>query len=654
MTRKQLCLLYGLLAVFGFGAFFFAASWQEPVSAPDTAQYLHRAREFYDLAPLKEKNDLSRGLLFSRRLPPLLPLLLSPFASNQIELERTAVLLMITLSTFALIFLTAILHRHHSLKTALVAYSLLLFHGFNLTIGSTILTEPLFAALLLPFLATLAYALNGQDNGPFILVGVLAALVFLTRDIGLTNIGFALLVTLVHSLIKKEFARRHRGLIFLALAFLVVTAPQFLHLHHRLGLWKVTAREVKKELAAKQSRLEQAKALQGKQRPPYVTLTEGELVKAAQRFGRNLVNYIVATVKLWGWPLAIGVFLALWSLFRFELPKRPLSLSMTITFLWLFHYLTILAALTGSLYDSRYLHPLLGPAVFLAALGYSAFIERYFKGSKVAHALLIVAIFLCQAQGFSFAYERNSEHLLARSWSAGHRSFARELQLEGVVNEGASFLARKPFLPYHLRGFLPEKWASGLPADKSELVKTLEKGEVDFIVADSDVLRNLQPEVINLALGIDLPRGIGVVMSRYIGSSNKVITLLSLEKRLAKGNKSPIALYEESDFVRAWQRAEVQLRVKPNTIEGHLLSWHALLILARCGRTERWPLFKTMPELLVKISHHQRRAKSLGTKDKRVGELEKKTSELFDSELNVARKHFGESKLKELSLLLHR
>ena len=653
MTNKQLCLLYCLLTLSSFAAFYFAACWQEPVSAPDTAQYLHRAQEFYELAPLKEKNPLSRGLLFSRRLPPLLPLLLSPFAYNPINLEKAAILLMVTLSTFAVIFLTAVLHRHHSFKTALIAYFLLTFHGFNLTIGSTILTEPLFTALLLPFLAALAFALNGWGNGPFILVGFLAALVFLTRDIGLTNIVFALAVTVVHSLANKELAKRRMGLIFISLAFLVVTAPQFLHLRHRLGSWKVTAREVKKELAAKQSRLEGAKTLQDKQRPPFVTLTEGEIGKAAKSYGKNLANYLVAYFKLCGLAMTVGLILALWSLLKFDWQQRLLPLSMSITFLWLFHYLAILAALTGALYDSRYLHPLIGPAAYLAALGYGAFLERFLRGSSIAHALLIIVILLCQEKGVAFAYERNSDGLLARSWAAGHRSFAKELQLEGLVEKEASFLARKPFLPYHLQGFLPERWAGGLPSDKSELVRVLEKAEVDFIVADSDVLRNLQPQMTNLALGFALPDGIGVVMSRHFASSNKIITLLALERELKNSSKSPIALYEESDFVRAWQRAESHLSKDPNGLEEHLLAWHALLILANCGRTDRCPLIRTMPGLLVKISRYEKRAKTFWREDERVGELVKKTRELFTREMAVAKKRLGANELKELSLLLH-
>ena len=617
-----------------------ATSWHEPVSPPDSAQYLRRAMETRKLQFLDADYDLSKGLLFSRRVPPLFPLLLAPFAENRGFLEKMACAINISLSTLTVLLLALFCHANHSAKAALYGGLLLGFHGLSIALAGLILTESLYGFLMLPFLYFLYRAFSDKAPKWFALCGFSSGLLFLTRDAGLTNVPFCLILFATYCLLfrkKETFAQWAAWSLIFLTAFLIITAPQLFLLRMHTGKWTFTARQVTKELVAKEERLTLSKG--AVERAPYLYLLKDKNpVKALTLLARNTRGYLKATMLCCELPITLGILLALLNLLYWGFHSsgetcgsNKRSIVIVITFLWMFHYILLLALVTAWVYDTRFLYPLLISGSLLAGLGYGSCAESL-KNRKWSPLLLLLFCVFWQYPGVEFALNQVSRSKTL-SFAIGHRTFATELLLSGEVEAGKTFLARKPYTPYHLSGSLPGRFAGGLPEDWQVIVRLLQSGEVDFIVADSEIMRYQQPKMVRLAIGQDLPPQLAIYSSYKDKKTGKFISLLSLKEQASRQRKSAFTLYEEGYYPQSLSASERHLQSYPEDKKHLLLTCTILLEMSVATRSKQMHLFETVPSLLPRLIRYFDRLERVAPKDKRVSELKALKDEHLKNEI---------------------
>jgi hypothetical protein len=373
--------------------------WQ-PLIYPDSMQYMHLAREIRSGTFFEADYDLDRGFIKSRRLPPFYSLLLSPFAGTPADLEKVGIVLSLLLSlyTFIPIYYAALMA--FSRREAIIAGALFAFHPFVNKFASPILSEATFTAIFVSLIALTLWSFRRPAVWRFAAAGALCALAYLTRDVGITAVAVAAAgIAVKFGLIDRRPGKQVS--IYLAAlfaAFLLLSAPYFVHIRMRTGQWGLTVQMSNTSITEqvqlaggdrfdrdrmsvrdKPTRLLGGKPAQGFS--DLLALTPLLAVKTA----RNVYQYAAELVRK-GQSMPLIFFLLGLLAVGLEFRRgrdRERLLRESWPAVWVFQLLLLYAFVTPYMVDIRYLYPLLGPLLLLSARGMTATADWAWQG---AHA----------------------------------------------------------------------------------------------------------------------------------------------------------------------------------------------------------------------------------------------------------------------------
>jgi len=398
----------------------------EPVTYPDSLQYMHLAGEIRSGEYFSSDYALDEGFIKSRRLPPLYPALMALFAHTSLDLETVgiSISLFMGLATFVALYIACSVV--FSRGAAIASCAILAFHTYSLRYSSPVLTEATFTAFYMGAIAAGSYTLLRPSARAFALTGVLSALCYLTRDVGITVAP----VTAVFALVKLLFVDRlgwKRTLAMVAsllAAALVVMAPYLVNIRVRTGHWGLTV-QMSNTSITKQVQLfggdrydrDKVAGWEGGTRLIGGEPAEGvlDLVKLApglvKKTVRNMGGYGAEILWKWGPLVTIAVIIAAGGVVTgcFRRRDRTGLLMGLWAITWVAQLWVLYSLITPYMVDDRYMYPLMpagfmlaGQGVMLAAgymrtvaagadeSGGGGFIERNFKRLAIVLPLFAV------------------------------------------------------------------------------------------------------------------------------------------------------------------------------------------------------------------------------------------------------------------------
>ncbi len=380
-------LLFILLVV---GLFFrLSVTLWEPMIFPDSTQYASLAREIRSGEFFSSSYRIEEGFHKSRRLPPLYPALLAPFASAGTDIDHVGIALSIAMSLAAMVILYLAGVMLYGKKSALAAAGVASFHTFTIWYAWPMLTEATFTALYMGVILASVYALKKPSLTAFVLCGVMGALCYMTRDVGVS----AAFVAAGGAAFKLGFIDRigwKKTTLFTAaviLAFLAAASPYLIHIRARTGSWGLTV-QMEDTSVTEQMQLfggdrfdrdrlkgkeKQTKLIGGREARgglDLVFLAPGLMKKLVL----NMINY--GSELLYKWDPTVTGFMAvsiIATLAAFKRKKDYAELMLGLwTFVWILQLWALYALITPYMVDDRYMYPLMAPAILMAGHGAAA------------------------------------------------------------------------------------------------------------------------------------------------------------------------------------------------------------------------------------------------------------------------------------------
>jgi 4-amino-4-deoxy-L-arabinose transferase-like glycosyltransferase len=385
--------------------------WQ-PLIYPDSMQYMRMAGEIRSGAFFGKDFDLDQGFIKSRRVPLLYPFLLAPFAGTGADLETVGIVISIIMSTLTLIPLYWTMLMIFSRRAALIACAVFSFQAFVLFFANPILTEATFTFIFACVIAASTRALIRPRLKAFAGCGVLSALLYLTRDVGITAaplIAAAALIKL--SVLDRMAWKKTAALVAVLLAsFLIVSTPYFVHIRLRTGHWGLTA-QMSSTSITRQVQLEggdrfDRDRMKGVE-PALVGAGEAHgiagLIKLSplllRKVIRNMGSYALSAGQRFNPFLLVFILVGCWGLahdYRSGRDRRGLFPAVLVP-VWILDLWVLYALVTPYMVTERYMYPLTVPATMLAAFGISAAAEAFPRALRRPEAGFSAGLFIAIA-----------------------------------------------------------------------------------------------------------------------------------------------------------------------------------------------------------------------------------------------------------------
>ena len=601
----------------------FSVTIFQPIMFPDTTQYLSLAREIGSGAILGKDFDLEQGFGGSRKIPPLYSLLIAPFTWTGLDLELVGTVISLVLSVLTMIPLYWLAQLLFGRRAAVIAGMLFVLHPFTLYYAGTVLTESTFAALYLTLILAVTLALDRPTLGRAAATGVLAALLTLTRDVGLVVLPLVLAAVAVRFWLIDRIGWRpivRTGLVFLA-AFILVSLPWLVHIRARTGHFGLTIRmensAVLKHFLAPTGGVSNESGEDAT--PETIGLAERALIFGD--YGRHLAFSLKPTVAV----LALGMILA-GAIPAIRRGRRDL-----FNLFWLPAWIVLLwaayALLTAGADEPRYLYPLMAPGVILAAAGadrLAQFLSQKLRPTPrwssgriylMAAAILCLIMTVDETVAYAKIMSSQSDEKRYEMFASGAREAANDLIAQGLVPPGAVVMDRKPFLPYYLsaRWYFDHASGTSMPSTLPELEDIAAAGRTDYIVADSFVLRVHEPRRLDLAFGLTPLTNCRVIYSRDFPVYQRVITVYKVgepEPSLppAGTDEAELAIARDLEsrgqLLFALRRLDRLLARDPDSAEAWFLEAKMLSRFYECARIDdTTPTMAFVPGLLPALEN---------------------------------------------------
>lgn len=395
----------------------------DPLIYPDSLQYMHLAKEIHRGAFFQKNYDLDQGFIKSRHLPPLYSFLLAPFATPTANLDLLGRLISLSLSLLAFIPFYYAAQKIFSRRVAVVGVALFSFHYFSLWFSMPILSEPTFTSLYAATIAGSVAAFSDPRPRRFALCGLLSALLYMTRDVGITAaplIGLGALVKL-GVLDRRPWRPTLIAVGALALAFLICATPYFVHIRTRTGHWGLTA-QMSNTSITKQIQLDGGDRYDRDRLPERQKGTNLIGGQPAQGFAdllglapqlltklvKNMGAYGIEISRKWGpfiLSLALigilGVFRRFWQ----DRNRERLFLGLWVA-LWAVQLWAMYSLITPYMVDERYMYPLVIPGLLLAGAGVIAaadwLSENFQAGGDLRETRVVLAASFAAAVCFGW------------------------------------------------------------------------------------------------------------------------------------------------------------------------------------------------------------------------------------------------------------
>jgi hypothetical protein len=393
-----------------------------PIIFPDSMKYMSLAREMRAGVFFSRHYDLEGGFIGSRHLPPLYSLIIAPFVNTGLDLEHAAIVtsLLISMAGFIPFFIAG--RTVFGKRAATLALALLAFNCFGSWYAYTILSEPVFTTLFITVICLSSLILVQPRRRWFILGGIAAALLYLSRDVGVTAapIMAAAAVIKLRWVDRRPWRRIGAWTGALLAAFFLVSFPYLVHIRLHTGHWGLTAQMDNTSITR------QIKAY-GKDRYQR-DMPGGETIKFLGGDGNHTVLSLVRVapgiaaktlrnLRLYGLELTdragsfalAFVLVGVAAIGRGFFRRRSLGESFAPAMVagWLIQLWLVYAVVTPYMVDDRYMYPLSWPYLLLAGYGMNLAVEWLLAlagpredGPRPGLAAPIATAALCLGLGF--------------------------------------------------------------------------------------------------------------------------------------------------------------------------------------------------------------------------------------------------------------
>ena len=190
------------------------------------------------------KGDFKSGI--NAYLPPLLPILTAGASFIFGNLELSARMVSCLAGSLTIFPLFLLVRDIFDKRVAIVTTIFYIIHPYLLQASAEVLTEALYFFLITSLVYILFKAIKSRKLILFMLVGLIAFLIFLARPEGITVIVLVLGWIWFPNLskIKKEYRWKLAASFFCLIIYIVALLPFYLHFHKTTGSWKPTLRRV--------------------------------------------------------------------------------------------------------------------------------------------------------------------------------------------------------------------------------------------------------------------------------------------------------------------------------------------------------------------------------------------------------------------------
>ncbi len=417
----------------------------------------------------------------------------------------------------------------HKLAAAAAAGALVAVHPLAVRYSGVVLTESLFSFLFV-LLAALTWAWRDRSGRwPFLVIGAVAGLGYLTRAVGLLGLAVAVLWVGLGRRGReggKGTALCGAGMrraALVVLGFLVISLPYIAYVRVNLGSWRVTGQEelflskISENVWEDEEQYNFALTPDGLR---FATEERGreasilETMWSHRAFMKRLVSgnldNLVRVITP-GLHLAVLLPFILAGLAGGRRREAAYFVS------WWLPFLAVYGVTFSAL---RYFVPLL-PLLLVAAAAGAVNAGRWIcarpaRTGRVVPGIAVSVVIACALCGFLLyrvSRERHPEAVrVAPLKEMG-------LRLRSSVREGTRIMDRKPFVSYFAGGEFV-----GMPYDSVERILAYARHVgVEYLVVDSDIVVTYRPMLSGLLDGTETIRGLRPVMTEEMEGRKIVI-----------------------------------------------------------------------------------------------------------------------------------
>ena len=468
---------------------------------PDSCQYLDLAREIAGGDYFRSGYNLDAGIFISRRLMPVYPALvaLAHLAGASLPLSGYLVSWLADLAGVAVAW--RIGGRAAGRAGAALAGIFIACSPAHVDYANAALSESLFVFLTLAlFDAALAAAASPRLRAGA-LAGGLAALAYLTREIGLVYVplfasGGAAWILLPGRPDHRRVLLTVAGFI---IAFVLVAVPFWVSVRERTGDWQLSLREG----VARSITLPEAGA---------------ELVTWRSELFLHYAGRLATDSPLSAFWLAAAVALAVAGGRNRRLAAAALAGALGTA---------AASALVGPLiFTDRYLIPArslieVAAAVALAqAPGLARRLHPRHPRLQLLLPVLAAAVWLVAGANRAGELHRARNAATPLDYDREIGKVCADLQSRYQLPPGLLVMDRKPFAAFWLDGRL-----LSLPASVTETDRIAAEKKPDLIVLDSAMIRNLLPNLMPMLAGDLPPPGMKLIYQTYLPRLEKLYTV---------------------------------------------------------------------------------------------------------------------------------
>jgi len=571
---------------------------------PDNFQYVALAKEIASGEYFQKDYDLDRGLMNSRRVVPFYPMLIAPWIKLGADPEKAGCWVSVIMAALTVVPLFGAGMKLWDKWSGFFASFFYMILGAAMDTAGHILTEDTFVFLTMASIWAVLGLVEKPGLRLSLVAGLLCALSYLTREIGLGYIFLSAAALALRTWLADKRWKEAAKCVAAAFAvFAVLSSPFWVFVRVHTGEWSPTLRKTT-SFTADVAGYEKG----SRQRFPGEDEGAGPVEEAQAEVEISLPGVAAKSLRLAGDYLAAAYRRVPWVFLAFLLAGVFLVpgdgglrfAKEAVPWTWALGVALAYALITPYMVDQRYYLPVVVISCLWAGRGVAATpskaqrIAGTERGSYARRAVVLLA-----AAGIVFYAVKSWEltSYVAAFYSrenfrnktvSGHKEAALEAKRRLRIKPGKKICARKPYAAYYL---------DGVHVTLAETVdgvrRQVSAGRCDYVFIGSMSVRRYRPGLKELVTATGSLGDAGLVYRRYLIDYNKLFSVyqrgaptLSVDVRVTEGNANALVV-EANELVdagyveHARQMLEAVLSAQPENRHALLLMTKVQLIYGR-------------------------------------------------------------------------
>jgi hypothetical protein len=513
---------------------------------PDNFQYLALAHDMARGDYFRADFDLDRGLANSRRVVPFYPALVAVGIKLGADAEIAGTWISVFLGALTVFPLFGIGLRISNRWGGMAAGILYASLPLDMQTAGHVLTESTFNFCTAAAVFSAMWLADRPSFGRAALAGLVAALSYLTRDIGLGYILLLAVAVIISAMVKKWEWKRAALLIGASfIVFFICSTPYWIFIKARTGSFNLTLRTTHSlstdmmgwDKGSRPRVSEDAGAKSGATPlNPFRALSK--TFRLIWEYNRESSNYVP-------WPFyvfaAAGLVLLPWK-------ERERWADDAAVFLWVMGTMGAYALITPYMVDTRYYLPAAVVACAWAGRGAARLpvtVGNSAPGNQGVYVLIAAAALSVAGLGYytllsskrvKYTHDFYSMENYRGKTVSGHREIAEDTKKILGIEPGSRIISRKPYFAYYLDSRFVE-----VAESVGGVRKQVGNLEGDYVFVGSMCVRRYRPRLKELVAAIDPLPGAGLVYRRYLMDYNKLFSVYQVG---ANPMKSKDAVFE--------------------------------------------------------------------------------------------------------------